>query len=51
MPSKSEKQKKLMQAASHDSTFAKKVGIPQKVAKEFNNADKRKARTGSSRKR
>jgi hypothetical protein len=28
-----------MAAASHDPKFAKKVGIPQKVAKEFNKAD------------
>lgn len=38
-----------MQAAAHDPTFAKKVGVPQKVAKEFNNADKRKVRKGNSR--
>jgi len=40
MPSKSEKQHKLMEAAAHDSDFAKKAGIPQKVAKEFVKADK-----------
>jgi hypothetical protein len=28
-----------MAAAAHNSSFAKKVGIPQKVAKEFNRAD------------
>lgn len=39
MPSKSEKQKKLMAAAAHNSAFAKKVGVPTKVAKEFNKAD------------
>jgi hypothetical protein len=32
-----------MAAAAHDPKFAKKVGIPQSVAKEFNKAD---ARTG-----
>lgn len=42
MPSKSEKQRKFMAAASHDPSFAKKVGIPTKVAKEFNAADKGK---------
>ena len=31
-----------MAAAAHNPKFAKKVGIPQKVAKEFNRADKRK---------
>lgn len=29
-----------MAAASHDKAFAKKVGVPQAVAKEFNAADK-----------
>lgn len=40
MPSKSRKQARLMAAAAHDPKFAKKVGIPQKVAKEYNDADK-----------
>lgn len=40
MPSKSPKQARTMAAAAHDPKFAKKVGIPQKVAKEFNRADK-----------
>ncbi|ABY63208.1 hypothetical protein ST201phi2-1p383 [Pseudomonas phage 201phi2-1] len=40
MPSKSEAQKRLMAAASHDPKFAKKVGIDPKVAKEFNEKDK-----------
>lgn len=39
MPSKSDKQKKFMAAAAHNSAFAKKAGISQKVAKEFNMAD------------
>jgi hypothetical protein len=43
MPSKSAKQKKFMAAAAHSSKFAEKAGIPQSVAKEFNQADKRKA--------
>jgi len=42
MPSRSEAQKKLMRAAAHDPKFAKKVGIPVKVAKEFFEADKLK---------
>lgn len=42
MPSKSKAQRKLMAAAAHDKGFAKRVGVPQKVAKEFNRADKRK---------
>jgi hypothetical protein len=40
MPSKSAKQARTMAAAAHDPKFAKKVGIPPKVAKEFNEADK-----------
>lgn len=44
MPSKSEPQRRLMAAAAHNAQFAKKVGVPQKVAKEFNAADKRKSR-------
>lgn len=28
-----------MAAAAHDPKFAKKVGVPQSVAKEFNKAD------------
>ena len=44
MPSKSEKQKRTMQAAAHNPEFAKKVGIPQKVAKEYTAADKAKSK-------
>jgi hypothetical protein len=40
MPSKSIKQARLMAAAAHDPAFAKKVGVPMKVAKKFNKADK-----------
>lgn len=29
----------MMAAAAHDPKFAKKVGVPQSVAKEFNKAD------------
>ena len=42
MPSKSSSQHKLMEAVAHNPSFAKKVGIPQKVGKEFANADKGK---------
>ena len=37
--STSQKQARTMAAAAHDPKFAKKVGIKQKVAKEFNKAD------------
>jgi hypothetical protein len=39
MPSKSPKQARTMAAAAHNPAFAKKMGIPSKVAKEFNKAD------------
>jgi hypothetical protein len=42
MPSKSSSQHKLMEAVAHNPSFAKKVGIPQKVGKEFSRADKGK---------
>lgn len=42
MPSKSAKQARTMAAAAHNPAFAKKMGIPQKVAKEFNRADTKK---------
>ena len=48
MPSSSAKQARLMAAASHDPKFAKRAGISQKVAKEFNQAD---AGTGILRKK
>lgn len=41
MPSKSEKQARMMAAAAHDKDFAKKVGVPQDVAKDFNAADEK----------
>lgn len=44
MPSTSKAQKRLMQAAAHNQEFAKKVGISQKVAKEFSRADQQKAK-------
>jgi len=44
MPSKTKKQKKFMAAAAHNPAFAKKAGISQKVAKEFNDADSRKGK-------
>ncbi len=40
MPSTSLKQKKFMDAAAHNPAFAKKVGIPSKVAKEYSQASK-----------
>ena len=42
MPSTSKAQARLMAAAAHNPAFAKKVGVPVSVAKEFNQADKGK---------
>jgi hypothetical protein len=47
MPSTSKKQHNFMAAIAHNPAFAKKVGIPQSVGKEFNEADKgKKFRSG-----
>lgn len=43
MPSSSAKQARTMAAAAHNPAFAKKMGIPPRVAKDFNKAD---AKTG-----
>lgn len=40
MPSTTPLQARTMAGAAHDPAFAAKVGIPPKVAKEFNQADK-----------
>lgn len=40
MPSKSPEQARMMAAAAHDPKFAKKVGVPQSVAREYNQEDK-----------
>ena len=42
MPSSTPKQARFMAAAAHSPEFAKKVGIPVSVAKEYNQADKGK---------
>lgn len=42
MPSKTKKQARTMAAAAHNPAFAKRLGIPTKVAKEFNAADEKK---------
>jgi hypothetical protein len=38
MPAKSAKQEKFMQAVAHSPSFAKKVGVPQSVGREFTKA-------------
>jgi hypothetical protein len=47
MPSTSKKQHNFMAAIANNPAFAKKVGIPQSVGKEFTDADKgKKFRSG-----
>ena len=49
MPSKSAKQHNFMEAIAHSPSFAKKVGVPQSVGKDFSTADKgRKFAKGGS---
>ena len=40
MPATSLKQKKFMDAAAHNSSFAQQAGVPQSVAKDFSEASK-----------
>ncbi len=40
VPSKTRKQHMFMEAVSHNPAFAKKVGVPQSVGREFVKADK-----------
>jgi hypothetical protein len=42
MPSSSKKQHNFMEAIAHNKAFAKKVGVPQSVGKDFSKADKGK---------
>jgi hypothetical protein len=41
MPSRSKSQQRMMRAAAHNPAFAKKVGVPVSVAREYVDADKR----------
>ena len=42
MPPVSKKQKKFMDAAAHNPAFAKKVGVPMSVAKDYSESGKGK---------
>lgn len=46
MPSKSPAQRRLMAAVAHNPKFAKKVGIPQSVGREFHAADQGRGYAG-----
>lgn len=43
MPSKTKRQARTMRAAAHDPQFAKRMDIPQHVAREYVKADKSKS--------
>ena len=51
MPSKSQAQHNLMAMVANDPAAAKRLGIPQSVAQEFNQADKGKKLAKALRKR
>ena len=51
MPSRSKKQARTMAAAAHNPKFAKKVGIPQSVAQDFNKADVKAKKFGFGKKK
>lgn len=44
MPTVSKRQRKFMAAVANNPKFAAKVGVPEKVGKEYQKADKRKKR-------
>lgn len=44
MPSTTEKQRAFMAAAAKSPEFARQAGVPQSVAREYHEADKRLAR-------
>lgn len=50
MPSKSKAQERTMRAAAHDPAFAARMGIPQKVAREYEVADKAKSKSKKGKK-
>jgi hypothetical protein len=41
VPSRAKRQAKLMAMAAHDKGAAKRVGVPQSVARDFNRADQK----------
>ena len=47
MPSTSAKQAKFMRAVANSPKFAKKVGVPQSVGKDFEMADKKMKKFGN----
>jgi len=48
VPSKSGKQHRLMAAVAHNKAFAKKVGVPQSVGRDYVKADKGRKFKGKS---
>ena len=48
MPAVSKKQEKFMQAVAHNPSFAKKVGVPQSVGREFTKKEGGTVKSGIS---
>jgi len=46
MPAKTKKQRKFMAAVANNPAFAKKVGVPQSVGREFSKAEGGKVKAG-----
>lgn len=51
MPSKTLKQDRFMKAVEHSPKFAKKVGVPQSVGREFSKADQATGKFGPRKKK
>jgi hypothetical protein len=51
MPAKTKKQERFMQAVANNPAFAKKVGVPQSVGKEFTKGKKNGIQKRSGRNR
>lgn len=51
MPSSTRRQHNFMEAIAHDPKFARKVGVAQKVGKDFAAADKKAGKFKAKRKR
>jgi hypothetical protein len=51
MGSKTHKQARTMAGAAHDQEYAKRMGIPQKVAREYNRRDAKSGMIGRAMKK
>jgi hypothetical protein len=51
MPSKTLKQDRFFKAVEHSPSFAKKVGVPQSVGRDFSKADQKAGKFGPRKKK